>query len=274
MLSDQEFMRYSRQLLLEDIGPEGQKKLKTSRVLIIGLGGLGAPAALYLAAAGVGNLYLADDDELHISNLQRQILYRTADIPANKVQLAAKKLADLNPLVTITKLTERQDHASLMHIINQVDLVLDCTDNMSTRHAINSACIAANKPLISGSAVGFSGQLMVIEPPYQHGCYACLYPDDEEPQRNCRTAGVLGPIVGVIGTLQSLEAIKMLAGLPSPLSGKLRLFDGKQQSWSTLQLTRSSQCPICRSVAEKATVIQGDINTVATGINKAGKEVA
>ncbi|PHM38957.1 QbsC [Xenorhabdus mauleonii] len=274
MLNDQEFMRYSRQLLLEDIGPEGQEKLKASKVLIVGLGGLGAPAALYLAAAGVGNLYLADDDELHISNLQRQILYRTTDIPANKAQLAAQKLADLNPLVTITKLTERQDHASLIHAANQVDLVLDCSDNMSTRHAINAACIETNKPLISGSAVGFSGQLMVFEPPYQHGCYACLYPDQEEPQRNCRTAGVLGPIVGVIGTLQSLEAIKMLAGLPSPLSGKLRLFDGKQQSWSTLQLTRSSQCPICQSLAENAVIAKDGIDMAASGINKAGKEVA
>ncbi|CDG19302.1 HesA/MoeB/ThiF family protein [Xenorhabdus doucetiae] len=245
MLNDQEFMRYSRQLLLEDIGPEGQEKLKAGKVLIIGLGGLGSPAALYLAAAGVGNLYLADDDELHISNLQRQILYRTRDIPANKAQLAAKQLVELNPQINITVLTARQDRESLMDVISQVDLVLDCCDNMATRHAINAACIAENKPLISGSAVGFSGQLLVLTPPYQHGCYACLYPHQEEPQRNCRTAGILGPIVGVIGTLQSLEAIKMLAGLPSSLNGKLRLFDGRQQSWSTLQLARSPQCPVC-----------------------------
>ncbi|MBC8947458.1 MULTISPECIES: HesA/MoeB/ThiF family protein [Xenorhabdus] len=245
MLNDQEFMRYSRQLLLEDIGSEGQEKLKASKVLIVGLGGLGSPAALYLAAAGVGHLYLADDDKLHISNLQRQIIYRTADIPANKAQLAAKQLAELNPQINITALTERQGRESLVNAVSKVDLVLDCCDNMATRHAINATCIAENKPLISGSAVGFSGQLMVLTPPYQHGCYACLYPNQEEPHRNCRTAGILGPIVGVIGTLQSLEAIKMLAGLSSSLDGKLRLFDGKQQSWSTLQLTRSSQCPIC-----------------------------
>ncbi|MDC9593562.1 HesA/MoeB/ThiF family protein [Xenorhabdus sp. IM139775] len=245
MLNDQEFMRYSRQLLLEDVGPEGQEKLKAGKVLIVGLGGLGSPAALYLAAAGVGHLYLADDDELHISNLQRQILYRTTDIPANKAALAAKQLAELNPQINITVLTGRQDRESLLRVVNHVDLVLDCCDNMATRHAINAACIAENTPLISGSAVGFSGQLLVLTPPYQHGCYACLYPHQEEPQRNCRTAGILGPIVGVIGTLQSLEAIKMLAGLPSSLNGKLRLFDGKQQSWSTLQLGRSPQCPIC-----------------------------
>ncbi|AYA41243.1 HesA/MoeB/ThiF family protein [Xenorhabdus nematophila] len=258
MLNDQEFMRYSRQLLLEDIGPEGQAKLKASKVLIVGLGGLGSPAALYLAAAGVGHLYLADDDQLHISNLQRQILYRTGDIPANKATLAGQQLTDLNPLITVTELTERQDNESLLNAVRKADLVLDCCDNMATRHAINAACVAENKPLISGSAVGFSGQLMVITPPYQHGCYACLYPDQEEPQRNCRTAGVLGPIVGVIGTLQSLEAIKMLTGFPSSLNGKLRLFDGKQQSWSTLQLTQSSQCPVCRVVIRK---------------NEAGKEV-
>ncbi|MGV7959635.1 HesA/MoeB/ThiF family protein [Photorhabdus tasmaniensis] len=249
MLNDQEFMRYSRQLLLEDIGPEGQEKLKTSRVLIVGLGGLGAPASLYLAAAGVGAIYLADDDQLHVSNLQRQILYRTEDIPSAKAELAANQLNALNPLVKITILNKRQDVESLKKSVKQVDLVLDCCDNMATRHAINAACVATRKPLISGSAVGFSGQLMVLEPPYPHGCYTCLYPDQEEPQRNCRTAGVLGPVVGVIGTLQALEAIKMLSGLPSPLSGKLRLFDGKQQSWSTLQLSQSRQCPICGDMA-------------------------
>ncbi|EYU14179.1 HesA/MoeB/ThiF family protein [Photorhabdus aegyptia] len=249
MLNDQEFMRYSRQLLLEDIGPEGQEKLKSSRVLIVGLGGLGAPASLYLAGAGVGTIYLADDDQLHISNLQRQILYRTEEIPAAKAELAANQLNALNPLIKTMILNQRQNLESLTTIMKQVDLVLDCSDNMTTRHAINSACVATRKPLISGSAVGFSGQLMVFEPPYLHGCYSCLYPEQEEPLRNCRTAGVLGPVVGIIGTLQALEAIKMLTGLPSPLSGKLRLFDGKQQSWSTLQLNPSQQCPICRDIA-------------------------
>ncbi|MFD0706317.1 HesA/MoeB/ThiF family protein [Photorhabdus akhurstii] len=249
MLNDQEFMRYSRQLLLEDIGPEGQEKLKSSRILIVGLGGLGAPASLYLAGAGVGTIYLADDDQLHISNLQRQILYRTEEIPAAKADLAANQLNALNPLIKTMVLNQRQDLESLTTIVKQVDLVLDCCDNMTTRHAINAACVATRKPLISGSAVGFSGQLMVFEPPYLHGCYSCLYPEQEEPLRNCRTAGVLGPVVGIIGTLQALEAIKMLTGLPSPLSGKLRLFDGKQQSWSTLQLNPSQQCPICRDIA-------------------------
>ncbi|CNI36273.1 thiamine biosynthesis protein [Yersinia thracica] len=250
-LSDSEFLRYSRQLLLEDIGPEGQLKLKSASVLIVGLGGLGSPAALYLAAAGVGKLLLADDDRLELTNLQRQILYRTTDLDRKsstnptKAQLAQHHLQNLNPLLEIIALETRLADQGLADAVAGVNLVLDCSDNMETRHQVNAACTKAQKPLISGSAVGFSGQLLVIEPPYSQGCYACLYPDKELPQRNCRTAGILGPVVGVIGTLQALEAIKMLAGLASPLSGKLRLFDGKQQSWSTLQLTRAKHCPAC-----------------------------
>ncbi|MGO2337308.1 HesA/MoeB/ThiF family protein [Providencia sp.] len=246
MLSDQEFMRYSRQLLLEDVSPVGQQKLKNSKVLIVGLGGLGSPASLYLAGAGVGEIWLADHDELHVSNLQRQMLYNTDDISKSKAQLAAHRLNQLNPLIKTHVLQKKLDIDTLIPLVAQVDLVLDCCDNMATRHAVNMACVKTNKILISGSAVGFGGQLMVFEPPFSSGCYACLYPENEEPQRNCRTAGVLGPVVGIIGTLQALEAIKLLVGLPSSLSGKLRLFDGKQQHWNTLQLTPSMQCSICR----------------------------
>ncbi|AXH63062.1 HesA/MoeB/ThiF family protein [Providencia huaxiensis] len=246
MLSDQEFMRYSRQLLLEDISPEGQQKLKNSKVLIVGLGGLGSPASLYLTGAGVGELWLADHDDLHVSNLQRQVLYDTDDIGQPKAQLAADRLYQLNPLVRTHVVAQKLDVKTLIPLAEQVDLVLDCCDNMATRHAVNAACVMTNTTLVSGSAVGFGGQLMVLEPPFSTGCYACLYPDQDEPERNCRTAGVLGPVVGIIGTLQALEAIKLLVGLPSSLSGKLRLFDGKQQQWNTLQLTPSLQCPICR----------------------------
>ena len=249
MLNDQEFLRYSRQLLLEDIGPEGQEKLKRSTALIVGLGGLGSPAALYLAAAGVGTLLLADDDTLHVTNLQRQILYRSPDVEKSKAALAQRQLQALNPMVEAIALEQRLQGETLHRAVERADLILDCSDNMETRHAVNAACISADKPLISGSAVGFSGQLLVIEPPYVHGCYACLYPEQAEPQRNCRTAGVLGPVVGVIGTLQALEAIKMLAGMPSPLNGKLRLFDGKQQGWSTLQLCQASTCAVCGGAA-------------------------
>ncbi len=245
MLSDQDFLRYSRQLLLEEFGLDAQEKLQAASVLIVGLGGRGAPAALYLAAAGVGKLLLADDDPLHISNLQRQILYRSSETGQPKAELAKNHLLALNPQIEAIALSQRLDADSLAALMSSIDLVLDCSDNMPTRHAVNAACIASNTPLISGSAVGFGGQLLVLTPPFAHGCYRCLWPDDSEPQRNCRTAGVLGPVVGTVGTLQALEALKMLAGETSPLDGKLRLFDGRQQTWRTLALTRSSGCPVC-----------------------------
>ncbi|MDL5168747.1 HesA/MoeB/ThiF family protein [Proteus faecis] len=249
MLNDNDFMRYSRQVMLEDIGLEGQNKLQQAKVLIVGLGGLGSPASLYLAGAGVGELILVDDDELHVSNLQRQILYRTQDIPDAKSEVAKQTLLALNPDIKITSYKQRINDDSLYKLVKEVDLVLDCTDNMLTRQAINRACVTQQTSLISGSAVGFSGQLMVFEPPFTYGCYHCLYPDETEPQRNCKTAGILGPVVGVIGTLQALEAIKLLSGLPCSLSGKLRLFDGRKQNWSTLRLTPSKTCPVCRGVA-------------------------
>lgn len=245
MLNDRDFLRYSRQLLLEEFGVEGQQKLQRASVLIIGLGGLGAPAALWLAAAGVGKLLLADDDTLHISNLQRQILYRSADCGQAKASLAQQQLQALNPQVETIALQQRMDAAQLREWVPQVDLVLDCSDNMATRQAINAACVAAAIPLISGSAVGFSGQLLAISPPWQKGCYRCLWPDSSEPQRNCRTAGVLGPVVGTIGTLQALEALKMLVGQRSAIDGQLRLFDGRQQTWRTLNLTPDAHCPVC-----------------------------
>lgn len=245
MLNDAAFMRYSRQLMLEEFGPLAQEKLQTAKVLIVGLGGLGSPAALYLAAAGVGTLYLADDDQLHITNLQRQILYRTADLDQPKATLAKRELLRLNPLCNVTALTEHLSGDVLSRAVADADLVLDCSDNMETRHAVNKACVDAGKTLISGSAVGFSGQLLVIEAPYAHGCYACLYPDRETVPRNCRTSGVLGPVVGIIGTMQALEALKILADMPGTLSGKLRLFDGKTQNWRSLQLTRSAVCKVC-----------------------------
>lgn len=245
MLNDSDFMRYSRQLLLEEFGAQGQEKLKAASVLIVGLGGLGSPAAAYLAAAGVGKLLLADDDRVHISNLQRQILYRSSDTGQPKATLAKERLQALNPQVEFIALEQRMDAASLIEALQGVDLVLDCSDNMQTRHAVNAACVASATPLISASAVGFSGQLMVITPPFSHGCYCCLWPDEAEPQRNCRTAGVLGPVVGVMGTLQALEALKILAGHSSALDGRLRLFDGKTQAWRTLDLQRSAGCRVC-----------------------------
>lgn len=243
-MNDHDFMRYSRQILLGDIAIEGQQKLLNSHVLIVGLGGLGSPAALYLAGAGIGKLTLVDDDDIHLSNLQRQILFTTDDIAHPKAQAAKLRLAQLNPGSKLIVLQQRLTGDVLKNAVAHADVVLDCTDNMATRQEINAACVALNTPLISASAVGFGGQLMVLTPPWEQGCYRCLWPDDVEPERNCRTAGIVGPVVGVIGTLQALEAIKLLSGIETP-SGELRLFDGKTSQWRSLALRRASGCPVC-----------------------------
>lgn len=243
-MNDADFMRYSRQLLLEDVALEGQQKLLASKVLIVGLGGLGSPAALYLAAAGVGTLLLADDDNVHISNLQRQILFTTEDLEQPKSLVAQRHLQRLNPDIELQVMRERLSGESLITAVKSVDLVLDCSDNMATRQAVNAACVAQSKPLISASAVGFGGQLMVLTPPWENGCYRCVWPDEHEPERNCRTAGVIGPVVGVMGTLQALEAIKLLTGI-APATGSLRLFDARQHSWRTLAMQKAAQCPVC-----------------------------
>lgn len=243
-MNDHDFMRYSRQILLGDIAIEGQQKLLNSHVLIVGLGGLGSPAALYLAGAGIGKLTLVDDDDVHLSNLQRQILFTTDDIAHPKAQAAKLRLAQLNPGSKLIVLQQRLTGDVLKNAVAHADVVLDCTDNMATRQEINAACGALNTPLISASAVGFGGQLMVLTPPWEQGCYRCLWPDDVEPERNCRTAGIVGPVVGVMGTLQALEAIKLLSGMETP-SGELRLFDGKTSQWRSLALRRASGCPVC-----------------------------
>ncbi|EAV8045044.1 HesA/MoeB/ThiF family protein [Salmonella enterica] len=243
-MNDHDFMRYSRQILLGDIAIEGQQKLLNSHVLIVGLGGLGSPAALYLAGAGIGKLTLVDDDDIHLSNLQRQILFTTDDIAHPKAQAAKLRLAQLNPGSKLIVLQQRLTGDVFKNAVAHADVVLDCTDNMATRQEINAACVALNTPLISASAVGFGGQLMVLTPPWEQGCYRCLWPDDVEPERNCRTAGIVGPVVGVMGTLQALEAIKLLSGIETP-SGELRLFDGKTSQWRSLALRRASGCPVC-----------------------------
>ncbi|OON35543.1 hypothetical protein BTJ39_22755 [Izhakiella australiensis] len=243
-LNDNDFLRYSRQLLLEEYGLEGQEKLNQARVLIIGLGGLGSPAALYLAAAGVGTLHLADDDLLHISNLQRQVLYRSDETGQAKAELARNHLLALNPQIEVIAHCCRVDEKTLPPLLSNIDLVLDCTDNMIARQTINAACVGSNTPLITASAIGFSGQLLLLTPPWTQGCYRCLWPDEAEPLHNCRTAGVLGPVVGIMGAQQALEALKLLAGCRVD-SGKLRLFDGRQQSWHHLTLAASQYCPIC-----------------------------
>ena len=243
-LSDQEMLRYNRQIILRGFDFDGQEALKDSRVLVVGLGGLGCAASQYLASAGVGNLTLLDFDTVSLSNLQRQTLHSDATVGQPKVESARDALTRINPHIAITPVNALLDDAELAAMIAKHDLVLDCTDNMATRQEINATCVALNTPLITASAVGFGGQLMVLTPPWEQGCYRCLWPDNQEPERNCRTAGVVGPVVGVMGTLQALEAIKLLSGIETP-AGELRLFDGKSSQWRSLALRRASGCPVC-----------------------------
>ncbi|ABF14106.1 HesA/MoeB/ThiF family protein [Candidatus Palibaumannia cicadellinicola] len=246
MLNDQDFLRYSRQLLLEDIGTTGQKQLEAATVLLVGLGGLGSPASMYLAAAGVGTLLLADYDNIHITNLQRQILYRTRDIGELKAKVAQQNLTALNPQVHYIPLIRRLQNSTWLDMqVKRANIVLDCSDNMLTRHAINAACVRCSIPLISASAVGFSGQLIVLTPPFSSGCYACLFPSIQEKEHNCRTIGILGPVVGIMGTIQALEAIKLICGLPMETVGKLLLFNGKKLQLRVLALSINQHCLIC-----------------------------
>jgi molybdopterin/thiamine biosynthesis adenylyltransferase len=245
-LSDQECLRYSRHLLLKELGEAGQLKLKNSQVLLVGMGGLGAPAALYLAAAGVGKLVIADFDQLESSNLQRQVLYREADVEQPKVVAAKQQLQALNSSVQVRTVQRKMDAMLLAMEVAQADVVLDCSDNIVTRYAVNQACVEAKVPLVSGAAVAFDGQLMVFDfRQAQQGCYHCLFPDASEQQLNCSNAGILGPVVGTIGSLQALETLKLLADIPSAQVGRFSSFDAHSLEWFHLKVNADSACPVC-----------------------------
>jgi len=246
VLSDNELLRYSRQLLLPQIDAAGQLKLKQSHVLIAGLGGLGSPVALYLAAAGVGEMTLCDFDQVELSNLARQILYDTEAIGENKVEVATKRLGRLNPHIKLHPQNLCLSNENLTEQIKAVDLVLDCTDNFSVREAINAACVAARKPLISGAAIGLQGQLAVFNLRKTNSpCYHCLYGSGTDEAIGCNEAGVLGPVLGVIGSLQALEALKLLAGLDEPVGGRLRLFNAENGRFRELAISQDPACPVC-----------------------------
>lgn len=248
--------RYGRQMLLPEIGEPGQQRLGQARVLIVGLGGLGSPAALYLAAGGVGQLWLSDDDVVAVSNLQRQILYTSADLQQPKHKAASKRLAQLNPNIrcyAVAALAESNGHSLLRPHDQAVDLVLDCSDNMATRQLLNRCCVELQIPLLSAAASGWQGSLLLFdyrpslvsaaEP--EPGCYHCLYPLQEEPVLNCQSAGIVGPIAGMLGSLQALEAMKFLLGLPSPALGALQHFDGLSGRWRRVALRADPRCPVC-----------------------------
>lgn len=249
MLTDAEMLRYSRHLLLEEVGELGQKDLKDSKVLVIGMGGLGSPAALYLAAAGVGSLVIADFDCLEVSNLQRQIAYSTGNIGADKVALMKNRLNQINPEVRVRSINYEMDKEQLLMELMMANLVLDCTDTMASRQMINSACVEAKVPLIVGAAIRFEGQLMFFDHSKpESACYHCLFPNEEEQALNCSNSGVIGPVVGTIGTLQALEAIKHLTGLPSGVKNKLKIFDGKTLEWQTFAINKDDKCRVCGNV--------------------------
>lgn len=245
-LDDQELLRYSRQILLAQIDIDGQLRLKNSRVLIVGLGGLGSPVALYLAAAGVGELHLADFDTVDLSNLQRQIAHDTRNIGQSKVDSAAQRLLAINPQIRLQTHPQGLDSDSLAAAVAAVDLVLDCSDNFATRTAVNAACVSAKVPLVSGAAIRLEGQLSVFDPRRADSpCYHCLYGHGSEAELTCSEAGVVGPLVGLVGSLQALEALKLLAQFGEPLVGRLLLIDALGSRFRELRVKRDPACSVC-----------------------------
>jgi adenylyltransferase/sulfurtransferase len=244
-LTTEQALRYSRQVMLPAMDFRGQEALLASKVLVIGMGGLGCAAAPYLVASGVGHITLVDDDNIDRSNLQRQILYREADIGHSKAEQAAASLRALNSDISIQALRQRLNAAELAALVPQYSLVLDCTDNLSTRNAINAACVKAKVPLVSGAAIRFEGQVASFSMQGEGACYHCLSQMFGEQQLTCMEAGILSPVVGIIGCMQALEAVKILGGVGTPLYGKLQLFDALTTEWREFSLIKDSQCTVC-----------------------------
>jgi adenylyltransferase/sulfurtransferase len=241
-------LRYSRHILLPQIGIEGQERLMAARALVVGAGGLGSPAALYLASAGIGTLVLADGDTVDLTNLQRQILHRTAAIGQPKVLSGQATLAEINPHCRVIPLQERLADERLVAEIAAADVVLDCSDNFATRHAINRACVKAHKPLVSGAAVRFDGQVAVFDPRCADApCYHCLFPEGADVDEvRCATMGVFAPLVGIIGAMQAAEALKLVVGCGESLAGRLLLLDGLAMEWRSISVPRDPECQACR----------------------------
>ncbi len=244
-MNDNDLLRYSRQIMLPGFGIEAQMRLRQARVLIVGLGGLGSPVAMYLAAAGVGRLVLADFDAVDLSNLQRQLLHTTADIGRTKVDSAIATLGALNPDVELIPCAGSLDAGRLAEIAGEVDLIVDASDNFATRFAVNAACFAAGIPLVSGAAIRTEGQVAVFSGQAGGPCYQCLYPRDGSEEETCTANGVLAPVVGIIGSIQATEAIKLITGLGRSLCGRLLLLDAATMDWRSLRLAADPACPIC-----------------------------
>ena len=244
-MNDDQLLRYSRQIMLPQIDVQGQEKLLASRVLIIGLGGLGSPVAMYLAAAGIGHLVLVDDDVVELSNLQRQIIHSTNDIGLSKVESAKQTIQSLNSETKITTFAKRLNENELADEVVAADVVIDGTDNFSSRFALNAECVKNCTPLISGAAIRMEGQVSVFNKTPSSPCYRCLYKDEGELDASCSNNGVLSPVVGIIGSVQATEAIKVLLDMGETLDGKLLVLDALYMEWRTLKLKKDPECPTC-----------------------------
>jgi molybdopterin-synthase adenylyltransferase len=246
-MQDDELLRYSRHILLDDIGIEGQTRILNGHALVIGAGGLGSPAAMYLAVAGIGHLTLVDHDTVDLTNLQRQIAHRSDSVGQPKVTSAKRTVNELNAQVQVITLQQRADAALLDKLVPQADVVLDCCDNFTTRHAVNAACVRHKKPLVSGAAIQFDGQISVYDPRDANApCYACVFPPGEAFEEvRCSTMGVFAPLVGIIGTMQAAEALKLIAGIGRSLAGRLLMLDGRAMEWTEVRMPRSASCPVC-----------------------------
>ncbi len=244
-MEDQSLLRYSRQILLPEIGIEGQQRLRDSHALVIGIGGLGSPVAMYLAAAGFGKMTLVDDDRVDLSNLQRQIVHTTAAIGEPKVVSAQRHLQQLNPECEVHSIAHRLDETAMREAIRTADIVLDCCDNFATRFLINRLCHADRTPLVSGAAIRWEGQVAVFLYAAGDPCYHCLYGGGEDQEERCSENGVIAPLVGIIGSLQALEAVKVTCQTGTPLASRLLVFDGLQAHWRELRLRADPGCPVC-----------------------------
>ncbi len=246
-MDDTQLLRYSRHILLEELGIEGQENLLAAHALVIGAGGLGSPVALYLGSAGVGRITVVDHDTVDATNLQRQIAHTLERVGQPKAESVRTAIAQINPDPHVQVITQRADDALLEQLVSQADVVLDCTDNFPTRQAINAACVRHSKPLVSGAAIRMDGQISVYDSRVSDApCYACLFPPDQLPEETrCATMGVFAPLVGIIGTMQAAEALKILSGMGSKLSGRLLMLDGRAMAWSDIRLQRDPACPVC-----------------------------
>ena len=245
-MDNDKLLRYSRQMMLPEIDAEGQQRLADARVLIIGLGGLGSSSSVYLAAAGVGHLVLVDFDEVDISNLQRQIVHATKDIGRLKVDSAAEHLLELNPEIQVTKIDHKIENEELEEQIKLSTVVLDCSDNFQTRFAINDACVKHKIPLVSGAAIRFEAQLSVFDSRHEDSpCYRCLYGNEAEVEQTCTANGVISPLLGIVGSIQACEAMKLIMNLGETLEGRLLLLDVMHMEWHTAKLNKDPNCPVC-----------------------------